>query len=148
MRIIRKIKNFNQNLDEIWDAIIENGSATEDECRLVTSINGYTMRTLNDIIEARTGYHDIEQYLGEVVEDEDDFACGSKGKKKFAEGYDADWEEAENEKHSRLVAELSEKAQKKWANGQDETKVRVWLKEALKQEDNRHSNAYQDRYGY
>lgn len=81
MRIIRKNKNFNRNLDEVWDAIIENSIATEDECRLVTSINGYSMRTLNDIIEARTGYHDIEQYLGEVEEDEDDFACG--GKKHF-----------------------------------------------------------------
>ena len=88
MRIVRKNKNFSKknfskSTEEIWDAIIENNIATEDECSLVTDINGYSKNSLNDIIYARTGYHDIEQYLGE--DEEEDFACGSKGKKKFAE---------------------------------------------------------------
>jgi len=48
-------------LDELWDEIIELGIATKDELRLVTAINGYNGETLNDVIYARTGYRSIEQ---------------------------------------------------------------------------------------
>lgn len=50
---------------EIWDYIIENDIATEEELRLVTNINGYSKNTLNDVIYSRTGYQDIEQLEGE-----------------------------------------------------------------------------------
>lgn len=50
------------NLSKIWDKIIDYNIATEDELQLVTTINGYNEQALNDIIEVRTGYHDIEQY--------------------------------------------------------------------------------------
>lgn len=42
--------------------LIENGIATESEIGLVTDINGYTLTALNDILEVRTGYKDLEQY--------------------------------------------------------------------------------------
>ena len=45
----------------IWDAILEHGIATEEELQLVTNINGYSVETLNDVLYARTGYHDIDQ---------------------------------------------------------------------------------------
>ena len=45
----------------IWDYLIENGIATEDEMRLVTSINGYNVESLNSILYSRTGYRDLEQ---------------------------------------------------------------------------------------
>jgi hypothetical protein len=45
----------------VWDYIINNGIATEDELQLVTDINGYSVDTLNDVLYARTGYHSIEQ---------------------------------------------------------------------------------------
>ena len=51
------------NKEQIWDAIIENGIATEDELQLVTNIIGYTEEALNDVIYSKTGYRDIEQYL-------------------------------------------------------------------------------------
>lgn len=47
--------------DQVWQFIIDNNIATEDECTLVTKINGYSVEKLNDIIEIRTGYHDVEQ---------------------------------------------------------------------------------------
>lgn len=50
------------NLNEIWDKILNYNIATEEELQLVTTINGYNIEALNDIIEVRTGYHDIEQY--------------------------------------------------------------------------------------
>lgn len=49
------------NLDKIWANIIESGIATEEELMLITSINGYNIEALNDVIYSRTGYRDIEQ---------------------------------------------------------------------------------------
>ena len=87
MKLVRKNfskKAFSRSVDEVRAAIIENNIATEDECDLVTDICGYSLHTLNDIIEVRTGYEDIEQYLGEDEEDEEeDFACGSKKQKEI-----------------------------------------------------------------
>ena len=49
------------NKEQLWDYLVEQGIATEEELQLVTNINGYSVETLNDIIYARTGYHDVEQ---------------------------------------------------------------------------------------
>lgn len=46
---------------EIWDKIIEYGIASEETLQVVTSINGYSVETLNDIIYAQTGYRDMKQ---------------------------------------------------------------------------------------
>ena len=53
------------NLEQMWDYILENGIATDEELRLVIQINGYNKTSLNDIIYARTGYEDIEQLIEE-----------------------------------------------------------------------------------
>ena len=45
----------------IYDFIVDNGIATEDEIQLVTCICGYNEKALNDIIHVRTEYHDAEQ---------------------------------------------------------------------------------------
>ena len=52
------------NIEQLWDQIKDYDIATEDELQLVTTINGYSIESLNDIIYVRTGYHDIEQYKG------------------------------------------------------------------------------------
>lgn len=59
---------MDKTIDEVWDLIIEYNIATDDEIRLVTSINGYNMESLNDIIYVRTGYRDIEQLEDELEE--------------------------------------------------------------------------------
>ena len=46
---------------KIWDYIVEKQIATEEELKLITCINGYNEEALNDVIYARTGYHDMEQ---------------------------------------------------------------------------------------
>lgn len=56
------------DLNELWTKIVDDGIATDDELRLVTYINGYNEETLNDVIYARTGYRDIEQFLEEIEE--------------------------------------------------------------------------------
>mgnify|MGYP003142506182 FL=1 len=50
-------------LDNIWDFIVDYNIATTEELELLTCINGYNIRALNDVIEVRTGYHNMGQYL-------------------------------------------------------------------------------------
>lgn len=45
----------------LWDFIIDNNIATEDEVRLVTGINGWSEDTMTDTIYARTGLRSYEQ---------------------------------------------------------------------------------------
>lgn len=53
--------NENQRIEQIWNYLVENEVATDDELQLITQINGYTEETLNQVIYARTAYHDLEQ---------------------------------------------------------------------------------------
>lgn len=46
---------------QAYNFIIDNEICTEAEAELVTSINGYNVEAINDIIYCRTEYHDIEQ---------------------------------------------------------------------------------------
>ena len=52
---------MSRNIEDVWELLVDMGIATDEELQLVTSINGYNIDTLNDIIYVRTGYHDIEQ---------------------------------------------------------------------------------------
>lgn len=45
----------------LYDFIRDNEIATEEEISLVTNINGWSEKSLNDIIWCRTEYHDAEQ---------------------------------------------------------------------------------------
>ena len=53
------------NINELWDNIVNYGIATDEEVRLVVDLLGYSIETLNNILFARTGYRNWEQYLGE-----------------------------------------------------------------------------------
>lgn len=55
-----------ENLNPLYDKIVEYGIATEAEINLVTDINGWNEEAMNDIIYARTGYRSIEQYEEEM----------------------------------------------------------------------------------
>ena len=52
---------MSRNIEDVWGLLVDMGIATDEELQLVTSINGYNIDTLNDIIYVRTGYHDMEQ---------------------------------------------------------------------------------------
>ena len=54
---------MNNTINILWDYLIESQIATEKELELVTYINGYNLKSLNDVLEVRTGYKDLEQYL-------------------------------------------------------------------------------------
>ena len=49
------------DVESIWDYLVDKGIATEQELILVTYINGYNIESLNDIIYVRTGYRNAEQ---------------------------------------------------------------------------------------
>lgn len=57
--------------DFLWDYLIEQCVATEDELQLITNINGFSVETLNDVIYARTGYRDYYQ-LADIEEEEEE----------------------------------------------------------------------------
>lgn len=52
---------MSRNIESVWELLVDMEIATDEELQLVTSINGYNIDTLNDVIYVRTGYHDIEQ---------------------------------------------------------------------------------------
>ena len=58
----------NMTLEEMWDYLTEAGIATEEELRLVTSINGYNEKTLCDVLYVRTGYRSFEQLEWEALQ--------------------------------------------------------------------------------
>ena len=64
-----KMNDSDIDVESTWDYLVDKGIATEQELILVTSINGYNMESLNDIIYARTAYHDAEQLQEEETEE-------------------------------------------------------------------------------
>lgn len=51
-----------KTLENTWDNLVNYWIATEEELQLITDINGYNLEALNDVIYARTWYHDRDQY--------------------------------------------------------------------------------------
>lgn len=45
----------------LWDFIVNNDIATGDEINLVAKINGWSEKTMFDVIYARTGFRSYEQ---------------------------------------------------------------------------------------
>ena len=54
-----------KDVNELWDELLECDLFTEEELRLLTNINGYSLETLNDAIFARYGHRDLEQMMEE-----------------------------------------------------------------------------------
>ena len=50
-----------EKVTKLYNDLIDEGYFTSDELALITSINGYSIETLNDCIHARYGFHDYEQ---------------------------------------------------------------------------------------
>ncbi len=46
--------------DAAWDILVDCG-VSEQTLQIVTSINGYSMETLRDVLFAATGYRDFDQ---------------------------------------------------------------------------------------
>lgn len=54
------------DMDQAWRIIFEYEIATEEELKLVTSINGYKLESLESIIYTRTGLNSINQLVDDL----------------------------------------------------------------------------------
>ena len=57
-------KDF-QDVNELYDELLNMDLFTKDELQLITNINGYNVDTLNDALFARYGYRDLKQIMEE-----------------------------------------------------------------------------------
>lgn len=75
MRKFNEYVNYSQEMtaEDLWGELIDNGIATEKELQLITNINGYSIKTLNDVLYVRTGYNDWDQYNSEFGDGEDEY---------------------------------------------------------------------------
>lgn len=56
----------NKELEYLVDTMIELGICNNDEVRLVSAINGYSVDSMLDILYARTGYRSLDQLFDEI----------------------------------------------------------------------------------
>lgn len=50
------------SLEDYYNYLIDNLGVNEEVVNCITSINGYTKNTFNDLLYYYTGYRDLEQY--------------------------------------------------------------------------------------
>lgn len=53
-------------IEQAWDYLIDSCNVSEDTLKIVTSINGYSLDTLQDVLYAVTGYRSFEQVIYEI----------------------------------------------------------------------------------
>lgn len=51
--------------EEAWKFLVESGITTDEAIDVVTCINGYNMKAMQDILYAKTGYRDFDQIMKE-----------------------------------------------------------------------------------
>lgn len=51
-------------VETMWDIMVERNIASEETLLVVTSINGYSVETLLDVLYAVTGERDLSAYAG------------------------------------------------------------------------------------
>ena len=62
----QELMNLDYNdVNEVYNYLIDYGFFTENELNLITNINGYNLETLNDCLYSKFGYRDLEQMLEE-----------------------------------------------------------------------------------
>lgn len=55
-----ELNNSTDNLTDKWDLLVEMG-VSEETLDIITSINGYNLQTLEDVLYAKFGYRSFEQ---------------------------------------------------------------------------------------
>ena len=49
------------DIDNLWDYLLDNGITSKETLDVITSINGYNLETLEDVLYATTGYRSLDQ---------------------------------------------------------------------------------------
>lgn len=60
---------MSKETERLWDTLVEYGVATEEELGLAVALCGVTKETLLSVLYVRTGYRNVEQWLGEDEEE-------------------------------------------------------------------------------
>ena len=55
-------RDFN-DVNDLFNELIENELFTYEELKLLTNINGFSIETLNDALYSRYGYRDYDQMM-------------------------------------------------------------------------------------
>lgn len=55
------MRTTESEIEELWDYLVETETATSDELRLITDINGYNLESLESVFYCRTGYRSLDQ---------------------------------------------------------------------------------------
>jgi len=58
-----------EQLNNMYDTILELEVCTVEELELVTSINGFNEQAMNDIVYVRTGYQKLDHYVEQIEAD-------------------------------------------------------------------------------
>ncbi|MCI9292887.1 MAG: hypothetical protein HFF01_05675 [Erysipelotrichaceae bacterium] len=56
-----------KTVEDVYDFLIQNGFVSEEALCLFTNVHGWNMETMNDVIEATTGYRSMEQLWEEWI---------------------------------------------------------------------------------
>lgn len=67
----KNLTNDEKEYNELWNLIVDNNIATDDELDLISRINGWRLETLEDVLYVRTGYRDLKQYKEIELNEED-----------------------------------------------------------------------------
>ena len=59
------------SVQEAWDKLVEEHNVSEEALKIVTSINGYSVDTLEDVLYVVSGYRSFEQLEYEENEKEE-----------------------------------------------------------------------------
>lgn len=54
---------YNMSIEKMFEILVDYEIASQEEVELVTTINGYNIETLQDILEVRTGYKDMIDWI-------------------------------------------------------------------------------------
>lgn len=54
---------MNEQIDKLWDLLVNYELASESTLQLVTRLNGYNLETMEDVLYVLTGYHSYEQFM-------------------------------------------------------------------------------------
>ena len=67
------VKDFDElDLDTIWDLFLDYSICSEETLRVITSINGYNLETLKDVLYATAGLRSLEQFVEQYEIDPED----------------------------------------------------------------------------
>lgn len=54
---------MNEEIERLWDLLVNYELVSEESLKLVTCINGYSLETMERVLYASTGYHSHEQFM-------------------------------------------------------------------------------------